>query len=65
MRQILADYGGNEVWAIKYAQVQSESFSNKKYHTHNPATTVYKLVKLLRGEDKSFNSRIKKSVNAK
>lgn len=65
MRQILADYGGNEELAIKYAQAQNESFNNKKYHTHNPATTVYKLVKLLRGEDKFFNSRIKKSVNAK
>lgn len=65
MRKILMEHGGSEELAIRYAQTQADSFGNKKYHAHNPATTVYKLVRLLRGEDKSFNSKIKKSLRAK
>lgn len=65
MRKILSSCGCDERKAIKYAEERVNSFTDKKYHAHNPATTVYKLVRLLRGEDKDFNKRIMKLVNAK
>lgn len=43
---------------IYYAQAQDASFVDERYAQHNPCTTVYKLVRLLRGEDKEFNKRI-------
>lgn len=54
---------GNETNALKYAQRQAECFTNTRYATHNPCTTVYKLVRLLRGEDKAFNKRIMDDLN--
>lgn len=54
---------GNEVNAIRYAQKQAESFTDTRYATHNPCTTVYKLVRLLRGEDKVFNKKIMDDLN--
>jgi len=65
MRRILSEYGGDEKRAIKYAERQEKVFTDQRYHSHNPATTVYKLVKLLRGEDKNFNNAIKKAIDAK
>ncbi len=49
---------GNEEQAIRYAKNQAESFDNTRYATHNPCTTVYKLVLQLRGEDQEFNQKI-------
>ena len=49
---------GDEARAIRFASNQAASFSDTRYATHNPCTTVYKLVRLLRGEDKEFNKKI-------
>jgi hypothetical protein len=50
---------------IYYAQAQDASFVDERYAQHNPCTTVYKLVRLLRGEDKEFNKRILSDLGEK
>lgn len=55
---------GDEARAIRYAQSQTDNFDDARYATHNPCTTVYKLVCLLRGEDKEFNKRIMEDLNS-
>lgn len=49
---------GDEARAIRYAESQVDSFDDTRYATHNPCTMVYKLVRLLRGEDREFNKKI-------
>lgn len=63
MRQILLGCGCNENDAIRNAKSQVEQYADKKFHKHNPATTVYKLVSLLLGQDKDFNKKIAHDVN--
>ena len=58
MRSVLRKCLCNEKEAIRRAQAQASSFSDKRYHTHNPCTMVYKLVNLLVGEDKEFVKKI-------
>ncbi|MBO7438655.1 MAG: RloB domain-containing protein [Bacteroidales bacterium] len=41
--------------AILYAEAQSKKYTDKRYSTHNPCTMVYKLVRLLIGQDAGFN----------
>ena len=53
---------GDEARAIRYAQNQDNTFMDERYATHNPCTTVYKLVRLLRGEDKAFNKKISEDL---
>lgn len=65
MRKILAECGGNEKQAIIFSAKQEEAFPDTKYHAHNPCTTVYQLVRLLRGEDKNFNKAVAKDLNKK
>ena len=60
-RTIMVTYG-DEARAIHYAQSQAASFDDTRYATHNPCTMVYKLVRLLRGEDKEFNKKIMKDL---
>ncbi len=61
IRQIL-QYCGSEKSAIKNSQKQVSVFNSKRFHTQNPATTVYKLVLLLLGKDKTFNDKIAQSL---
>jgi hypothetical protein len=56
-RQTLQMYG-DEARAIRYAENQEATFSDERYATQNPCTTVFKLVRLLRGEDSVFNQKI-------
>lgn len=56
---------GDEARAIRYAQKQADNFDNTRYATHNPCTMVYKLVRLLRGEDRMFNEKIMKDITIK
>ncbi len=49
---------GDEECAIRFAQGQEKAFHDKKFSMHNPCTTVYKLVRLLRGEDQAFNQML-------
>lgn len=54
---------GKEEQAIKFAEKQAQSFTNTRYAEHEPSTWVYRLVRLLRGEDKKFNQQIKSDMN--
>lgn len=54
---------GDETRAIRYAESQANTFDDTRYATHNPCTTVYKLVRLLRGEDREFNRKISEDLN--
>lgn len=56
-RAIMTVYG-DEARALRYAQRQANNFDDTRYATHNPCTMLYKLVRLLRGEDRDFNKRI-------
>lgn len=64
MRKILLECGDEEQ-AILRAQNQANQYQDEKFHTHNPATTVYKLVSLLKGKNKEFNDQIKKELSKK
>lgn len=55
---------GNESQAIKFAETQAKSFNHTRYAEHEPSTLVYRLVRLLRGEDKEFNKIIKSDLNS-
>lgn len=65
MRDILSRCGCDEVMTIRWAEKQACEFLDNRYHLHNPATTVYKLVRLLTGKDEAFNKMIKESVEEK
>ena len=64
MRFILSKCGCDEKKAIRWAEKQSEQFVETSYHEQNPCTTVYKLVRLLRGEDDTFNEMIRQKMEA-
>lgn len=59
--QIMTTYGSMED-AIKYAEAQSLKYTDNRFATHNPCTMVYKLVRLLIGQDKEFNEYVKQKV---
>lgn len=65
MRRILSDCGCDERQAIRWAENQACTFEGEKFHSHNPCTMVYKLVRQLRGEDKDFNKMIEKKLREK
>ena len=62
MRLILCKCGCDEKKAISLAEKQSQQLAETSYHDQNPCTTVYKLVRLLRGEDNTFNEEILKRM---
>lgn len=65
MRQILSLCHCDENRAISNAELQASTFTDHKFSTHNPCSMVYKLVRLLTGGDKEFNTRIKKEIEKK
>lgn len=65
MRAILSACHCDEHVAIKRAERQSKIFNNQRFHDHNPCTMVYKLVRLLIGEDKDFIKQIKSELEKK
>lgn len=54
---IMSQYG-DEATAIRDAERLHKTYTDHRYATHNPCTTVYQLVRLLRGEDPAFNAQI-------
>lgn len=62
MHSYLNQYG-NESQAMKFAEIQANSFNHTRFAEHEPSTWVYRLVKLLRGEDDDFNRTIKSDLN--
>ena len=59
---IMTQYGDMEQ-AIKNAQQQHSSFTNTKYATHNPCTTVYKLVLQLLNRDEDLINAVMEKIN--
>ena len=59
--RIMTTYGSMDN-AIKYAESTSNTYKDKRYAEHNPCTMVYKLVRLLIGQDAEFNDYLKKKV---
>ncbi len=59
--RIMTTYGSMDN-AIKYAESTSKTYTDKRYAEHNPCTMVYKLVRLLIGQDAEFNDYVKKKV---
>ena len=62
MRSYLTQYG-DEAQAIKFAEKQAGTFNHSRYAEHEPSTWVYRLVRLLRGEDTEFNKKIKSELH--
>ena len=54
---VMSQYG-DEATAIRTAERLYKTYTDHRYATHNPCTTVYQLVRLLRGEDPAFNAQI-------
>lgn len=65
MRNVLRDCGCDEHEAIKRAERQAKTFDGRKFHSYNPCTMVYKLVRQLIGEDKDFIDSIKMKLEEK
>ncbi len=59
--QIMTTYGSMDD-AIKFAESTSKKYTDERYSTHNPCTMVYKLVRLLIGQDKDFNAEMDRKV---
>jgi hypothetical protein len=57
MYDILVKYG-NESQAIKWAEKLNKNHSCQNYSIHNPCTTVYLLVKELRGESEELMKKL-------
>lgn len=65
MRKTLGECLCDERVAIRRAERQSEAFEDHRYHTHNPCTMVYKLVKQLIGDDMAFVALVKSRLEEK
>lgn len=55
--EIMTTYGSMES-ALRYAEAKHVEYTDSRYATHNPCTTVYRLVRQLLGEDKELNAEI-------
>lgn len=59
--EIMNKYG-DQTTAIEWAEALDATYSDGKYHTHNPRTAVHKLVKQLIGQDEDFNDIVMRKV---
>ncbi|MBO5916386.1 MAG: RloB domain-containing protein [Bacteroidales bacterium] len=55
---------GNIRNAIRWAKQQHQQFADKNYSSHNPCTTVYKLVLQLLNEDKELIDIVMNKINS-
>lgn len=62
--EIMTKYGDIEQ-AIRNAQHQHNSFTDSRYATHNPCTTVYKLVLQLLNRDEELIASVMKKIDSK
>lgn len=60
---VLQRYGSQDN-AIKWAEVQNQTFTDTRYANHNPCTMVYKLVRQLIGKDEAFNLLVKEKIES-
>ncbi len=56
-QRVMSQYG-SDTDAIRNAERLHLSYTDNRHAQHNPCTTVYQLVRLLRGEDNEFNHKI-------
>lgn len=49
---------GNQSKAIERAKMLKDSYEDSRYATHNPCTTVFKLVEQLLGKDEKLNKEL-------
>jgi hypothetical protein len=54
---------GDQAMAVRFAESLGTGYTDTKYHSHNPYTAVYKLVRQLIGEDTVFNAMILESMD--
>ncbi len=59
--EIMTRYGSMDN-AIKFAEAQSQTYTDQRYATHNPCTMVFKLVRQLIGQDAELNVEIKNKI---
>ncbi len=59
--EIMTKFGSMEN-AIKFAEVQSQTYTDQRYATHNPCTMVFKLVRQLIGKDQALNEELKNKI---
>ena len=59
--RIMTTYGSMDD-AIKFAESTSKKYTDERYSTHNPCTMVYKLVRLLIGQDAEFNEMLRQKL---
>ena len=60
---ILQKYGSQDN-AIKWAEAQSQTFTDNKHAKHNPCTMVFRLVRQLIGGDEAFNKLVKEKIES-
>ena len=60
--EIMNTYG-NQAQAIKWVETNHKSWSDEKYSTHNPCTTVYRLVNQLLGRDTDLIKEVMAKIN--
>lgn len=59
---LLLEKYGNEALAIRNAERLMGTYFDQCYADHNPCTTVYRLVRLLRGEDEKFMESVMNNI---
>lgn len=59
--EIMTKYGSMDN-ALKFAEAQSQKYTDKRYATHTPCTMVFKLVHQLIGKDELLNEELKNKV---
>lgn len=60
--EIMTNYGSMDD-AIRWAEAKHREYTDERYATHNPCTTVYQLVKQLTGRDTELNEEIIRKMN--
>lgn len=60
--EIVTTYGSQDN-AIRWAEAKHKEYGDERYATHNPCTTVYRLVRQLTGEDRELNEEIINKMN--
>lgn len=54
---IMTTYGSMDD-ALRYAEAKHREYTDTRYASHNPCTTVYRLVRQLLGKDEELNKEL-------
>lgn len=58
----MTTYGSMED-ALRFAEAQHHIYTDLRYASHNPCTTIYRLVSQLLGKDVSLNKEVASKVD--